>query len=213
MSRGRVTLRYEGNVVVTFATGAGRALVALAVSWLLAAPPSAAAQEAAPQLTEVAGAASARYGDEAEAQVVALVNALRLEHGLAPLERDAALSELARERSADMARRGYFAHEIPGVGDATLWVLAELPDALEAAENLGRSNAGDGVVLGLLFDAWVASPGHRGNMLKPGINRVGIGVAEMAGPGDTTTKLVTQLFAESGAPLVRMSAARAAILN
>ena len=166
----------------------------------------------APELTEVAGASATRY-DDAEVQLVSLVNALRLEHGLAPLQRDAALSELARERSADMARRGYFSHDIPGIGDATLWVLAELPDALEAAENLGRSNAGDGVVLKLLFDAWVASPGHRENMLKPRLNRMGIGVAEVAGPGETTTKLVTQLFVESGTPLVRTSVARAAVLD
>ena len=84
---------------------------------------------------------------------------------------------------------------------------------MEAAENLGRSNAGDGIVLTALFDAWVASPGHRGNMLKPGLNRIGIGVAEIAGPGETTTKLVTQLFVESGTPLVRTSVARAAVLD
>ena len=173
----------------------------------------AAAEEAAPALTEVAGAATKRHEDEAEAQVVSLVNALRIEHGLPPLVRDAALSELARERSADMARRGYFSHDIPGIGDATLWVLEELPDARAAAENLGRSNAADGVVLGMLFDAWVASPGHRGNMLTPGLNRIGIGVSEVTGPGETTTKLVTQLFVESSAPLMRTSVARAAILD
>jgi uncharacterized protein YkwD len=199
---------------VTFGRRAhARALMGLAASAMVLGATPAYAEQTVPAPAEVAGAFTTRYGNESEAQVVSLVNALRLEHGLAPLEHDAALSELARERSADMARRGYFSHDIPGIGDATLWVLNELPDALEAAENLGRSNAGDGVVLGILFDAWVASPGHRGNMLKPAINRVGIGVAEIAGPGDTTTKLVTQLFVESGAPLVRMSVARAAVLD
>lgn len=145
----------------------------------------------------------------AEEELVGLINGLREAQGLPPMAHDAALRELARERSADMARRSYFSHEIPGVGDAAAWALGELPDAMEAAENLGRSNAGNGVVIGTLFGAWVESPGHRRNLLKPELNRVGIGVAEIAGPGETTTKLVTQLFAASDSPLVRTSAARA----
>ena len=62
-----------------------------------------------------------------------MVNVLRAQHGLAPLETDASLTELARERSTDMVARGYFSHDIPGVGSAAEWALYELPDALETA--------------------------------------------------------------------------------
>ena len=144
----------------------------------------------------------------AERELVALINGLREGRGLPAMAHDAALSELARERSTDMAARQYFSHDIPDVGSAVEWALNELPEAREAAENLGRSNAANTVVIGALFSAWEASPGHLGNMLKPTLNRVGIGVVETVGPGETTVKLVTQLFAASDAPLAHAGAAR-----
>src|SRR5688500_6591222 len=110
-----VTLRYVGNLITGFGRRAlARGLTGLAAGAMLLRAAPAAADDASPGPTEVAGAIATRDGDQGEAQVVSLVNALRIEHGLAPLERDATLSELARERSADMARRGYFSHDIPG---------------------------------------------------------------------------------------------------
>lgn len=162
---------------------------------------------AAGSLTAVTPEPTAPFGilDAAAAQdqLVAAINALRSNHGLSPLELDAALAELALERSMDMAQRGYFSHEIPGTGDATVWALGELPDALEVAENLGRSNAPESAVITAIFDAWIASPGHLRNFLKPHFNRVGIGTVQMPGPGETTTTVITELFAASPVPLRR----------
>jgi len=143
----------------------------------------------------------------AEAELVALIGALREQHGLPPMERDAALTEMARERSRDMVARDYFSHDIPGVGQAAQWALDELPNAMEAAENLGRGNESNAVIVSRLFDAWVASPGHLRNLLRPQFNRVGIGLVETAGPGATTTKTVTQLFATAHGPLARAGGA------
>ena len=184
----RRALAFLAGAVALPASGAGSAFAQQAAPLVAAGP----------ALLDVAGA---------EAELVGLINTLREARGLDPMSNDAALAELARERSADMAARAYFSHDIPGVGAATEWALAELPDARETAENLGRSNAANDSVIGALFNAWVASPGHLGNMLSPRLNRVGIGVAETGGPGETTTKVVTQLFAASDVPLARAGVA------
>ena len=54
------------------------------------------------------------------------------------------------------------------------------------------------------------SPRHRGNLLERRLDRVGIGLAEVAGPRENKAKLVPQRYAAAETPLVRMSAAREA---
>ncbi len=118
----------------------------------------------------------------AEAELVALIGALRERHGLPPMERDAALTEMARERSRDMVARDYFSHEIPGVGQAAQWALDELPNALEAAENLGRGNESNAIIVSRLFDAWVASWATCATSYGLSTTALGLGLWRPLGP-------------------------------
>jgi uncharacterized protein YkwD len=138
-----------------------------------------------------------------EAQLVERINALRAEHGRRPLALDTALSDLARERSEDMVARGYFGHDIPGVGFAPHWLLSQLADARGAGENLGLSIEPNDRVVDSLFATWVASPSHRENMLRPQYSHVGVGTVEVPGPRRTTLKVITQAFAMAAGPLAR----------
>jgi uncharacterized protein YkwD len=133
-----------------------------------------------------------------------MINELRRASGRSPLELDPALTELARTRSQDMAERHYFSHDIPGTGFAPQWLMDQLEGARGTGENLGLSNEANEQVVRGLFGAWVASPAHLENMLRPQFTRVGVGVVEVPEGSGRSLKLVTQVFAAAPGLLRRV---------
>lgn len=120
-----------------------------------------------------------------EAQMLDLVNQERAQAGLSPLRPDAALTEVARAHSADMLRRGYFAHITPdGVGPF---------DRIKGA-GIAFQTAGENLALAPTLQrahsGLMQSPGHRANILRPEFGRVGIGIMD----GGVRGVMVTQLF-------------------
>lgn len=116
------------------------------------------------------------------------INDERNANGLDPLATDADLRDAARGHSADMIADGYVGHESPdGVTPA---------DRLSAAgcsaggENVAQTwfdrpvDTGDGTVVveseqelaSHLVDSWMASPGHRENVLRESFAETGVGV-------------------------------------
>ncbi len=108
-----------------------------------------------------------------------LLNAERRKHGLPALRLDARLSEAARGHSRDMVRRRYFSHTTP--------------DGLGFAERIGRTGymratrswlVGENIAWGWrhrgtaarVVRAWMQSPPHREEILRPSFRDVGIGV-------------------------------------
>lgn len=141
----------------------------------------------------------------AEWYLVQRINELRIGNRRNPLVWDDVLADLARQRSWDMIDRNYFSHEIPGVGSAPWWLLAQVTGARGTGENLGMSNLPNGQVVDSLFDDWVASPTHLENMVRPEFTRIGMGIIEVPttwAPG-STVKVVTQLYAIAPGPLGR----------
>ncbi|WP_369139644.1 CAP domain-containing protein [Modestobacter versicolor] len=115
-------------------------------------------------------------GPGPEGQVLALVNVERTAAGCGPLAADAALAAVARAHSADMRDRGFFAHTDPGGVD---------PFARARAAGIGYARA-ENIAAGqpdasAVMAAWMASPGHRQNVLDCSLGRLGVGVAEGAG--------------------------------
>src|SRR6266508_6103419 len=152
-----------------------RTLIALVVAagFAVLAPHAASSQEVAP------APAFASYTEAAEFTVLNLINLFRLEHGVRPLEWDPVLTDLAHERSVDMVERSYFGHDIPGDGFGPEWELSQLSGVIGTGENVGLSDESNGTAMWSLFDAWVASPTHLENLLRPEFNRIGIGVVEV----------------------------------
>lgn len=107
-----------------------------------------------------------------EAELLRLTNASRLEAGLPALRGSAYLSTIARWRSADMARRGYFSHEIPG--SATVFARIRIPYRL-AGENIGWTTAPASQAARWVHAAFMASPAHRRNVLTRRFDRIGLG--------------------------------------
>ena len=112
-----------------------------------------------------------------EAAVVAGINAQRAAAGLPPLQLDPDLAIVARERSNDMAQRGYFSHVSPTGETFSSLMQSQGVACSWCGENIAYNNFGDDQTVAVVLSAWMASPGHRDNILNPNFNRVGVGVA------------------------------------
>ena len=112
-----------------------------------------------------------------EADILAGINAERTAAGLAPLQLDSNLVMVARERSNDMVQKGYFGHVSP-TGDTAFSLMDRygIPYAW-AGENLARNNYPDNESVAVALREWMASQGHRDNILGVHYQTVGVGAA------------------------------------
>lgn len=106
-----------------------------------------------------------------EQEVVTLVNARRVEAGLPPLTLDDSLCTYARVKSQDLHDGGYFAHESPSYGS---------PFDMMRSFGISYRYAGENIAMGYydpasVVEAWMASSGHRANILSANYTRLGVG--------------------------------------
>lgn len=101
-----------------------------------------------------------------EADVVLATNRARREHDRRPLETSARLTRAAQARAAKLARGGEFSHDgwedaLRKVGYRTGW---------GAGENIayGQDSAAE------VVEDWLASPGHRRNILDKAFKMIGV---------------------------------------
>ncbi|WYV00227.1 CAP domain-containing protein [Oceanobacillus sp. FSL H7-0719] len=109
-----------------------------------------------------------------ELQVVELTNQERAKNGLQPLKVDNKLSEVAREKSRDMASNGYFDHNSPSYGS---------PFDMMKSFGISYRTAGENIAQGQktpqeVVNAWMNSPGHRANILNGEFTHIGVGYVE-----------------------------------
>jgi uncharacterized protein YkwD len=129
--------------------------------------------------------AEPRPKPELEARMLELVNNERTTAGLQPLAPDPELTEVARQHSADMFKRGYFAHVTPENRSPFDRIREADIRFLTAGENLALAPTVQIAHAGLM-----KSPGHRANILRPTFGRVGIGIMD----GGIHGLMVTQNF-------------------
>ena len=121
-----------------------------------------------------AGEPPAASSDDApramEREIFDRVNAEREERGLEPVAWDDDLAELARGWSREMADRGQLRHQ-------------DLRTVLQDRQVEGYASLGENifsgrgqVTAGRVHEGWMRSEDHRGNVLEPGWDRLGIGV-------------------------------------
>ena len=104
-------------------------------------------------------------------RLLALVNAARQQAGVAPLQLHDDLNAAAREHSADMVARNYFSHF--GPDGRTPWDrLAAEGVTTGGQENIAMGQATPEEAV----ESWMASEGHRQNLLDPAFRFMGIGV-------------------------------------
>jgi uncharacterized protein YkwD len=110
----------------------------------------------------------------AEQQVLQLVNQQRAAAGCRALRSDGRLAAAARGHSQDMADHHYFSHT--GLDGSTF------VDRIAAAGYPRQHAGGENIAAGYptaaaVMAGWMASPGHRANILDCGFRAIGVGLA------------------------------------
>ena len=126
--------------------------------------------------------------------LIALTNSDRTTYSLRPLGTHPLLNAAAEAKARDMAARGYFSHAGPSGEEPWSW-LQRAGYAYEyAGENLAVhfSDSSD------VERAWMASPTHRANILKPQYTEIGIGVAQGYFNGEPATYVVQYFASPAG---------------
>lgn len=116
--------------------------------------------------------------DNAPATLLTKINAVRLAQGLPPVSSDAELTRAAQRHAEDIALRGELSHT--GADGARVGERLDrvgYPYVL-AVENLasGTLDAED------TLERWLASPGHRTNLLSAAMRQAGVGYIEVPMP-------------------------------
>jgi uncharacterized protein YkwD len=122
-----------------------------------------------------------------EATLLQAVNATRHAHGLRPLRFDGRLQTAARSWSGTLLRSDVFTHG-DFAGRMRSFHVAGL-----AGENLAWGS-GSYASASSVVAMWLASPGHRANLLKPSYRRIGIGIARGSFQGYHGASVITADF-------------------
>jgi uncharacterized protein YkwD len=129
------------------------------------------------------------------------INALRAQHGLAPLRLSSALTSAARQHSSEMGSRGYFSHDSANgssfdrriarfypMGNKRYWSVGE--NLLWSSPDVDAAGA---------LTMWFNSPEHRKNMLTARWREIGLSAVHIGGaPGTYGGREVTIVTADFG---------------
>ncbi len=164
-------------------------VVAIAGLWVAASPAGASSQRPTASLSTLEGG------------VLADINALRKEHGLAPLRLSARLSAAARQHSTEMAARGYFSHDSANGSSFDRRIARYYPIGgshfWSVGENLLWSSPD--VDAGSALDMWWNSPEHRKNMLTARWREIGLSAVHVVtAPGTYGGREVTIVTTDFG---------------
>ena len=136
-----------------------------------------------------------------ESDVLRLINRFRARHGLRPLRASRLLAAAAEEHSRALARRGLFTHRLPGGPSFDRRIRHHY-----GSSGYRRWSAGENIAAEMpmmtareALNLWIASPGHRRNLLGRW-REVGLGaVHAVAAPGVWGGADVTIVTADFGA--------------
>ncbi|HXU04692.1 MAG TPA: CAP domain-containing protein [Polyangia bacterium] len=172
--------RYQVEIVATDATGS--AVLANFPVYCGVAPPAAAPRGAGVRPAAVTA-------EEAEQQLLALINRDRKRAGVPPVVADDKLTAIARAHTHDMVDHDFVGHVSPRTGGPVDRVHRGGLQPTFVSENVGRGYTAEEAQQGFM-----SSPGHRANVVDPRPRRVGIGVVYGAAVTGTKPMFVTQLF-------------------
>lgn len=157
-------------------------LIVLTVWGCFASPPVSQDGEIAPQSVLI----------EMEEATRQQINQIRQQNGLQSLQRNKALTQIARNYSERMAVQNFFDHKDPSGNEAVQRVSSAGVTFTLIGENLYRGTNVPEPVQDAV-KTWMDSPGHRENILRPVFSETGIGVWRIE-----ETYYFTQLFMQPG---------------
>jgi len=118
-----------------------------------------------------------------------LTNQARRENGILALTFDEVLTQVARQRSLDMATNDYFSHTSPEGVTAFTMLGSRNYSYRIVGENIARNNYPDDKTAGTAHEGFMNSQSHKANILNSGYKFLDIGHARS---GDMN--YFTQLF-------------------
>jgi uncharacterized protein YkwD len=140
-------------------------------------------------LVLVLPAAALGGSTRSESSLLREMNRVRAEHGLGRLTADTHLERAARAHSIEMIGANVFQHGAFGSRMQRFKVTGRL-----AGENLAWGTGARGTAQGIVV-AWLASPEHRANLLRPSFTRVGVSDLVGSFHGHQGAHVVTADFA------------------
>lgn len=132
---------------------------------------------------------SAKASSITETNIFNLTNNERSKNGLSGLSWNYKLVQAARAKAQDMIDKDYFSHTSPDGRTPWNFITATGYNYIYAGENLGINFTSSEA----LMSAWMASGGHRANILSGNFKELGVGVVTGEYQGYTTT-VVVQMF-------------------
>lgn len=120
-----------------------------------------------------------------EEEMLRSVNEERRKAGLQPLQIHEGLVGLARQKSEDMIKLGYFSHQSPTYGSPFDMITGAGITYYTAGENIAGAPT-----VARAHQSLMESPGHRANILHESFTHVGIGIVD----GGPYGKMFTQIF-------------------
>ena len=147
-------------------------------------------------------APAAQHQTGLESALVRAINQVRRDYGLKPLTLSKKLSTAAAQHTREMGQYGYFDHT--SRDNAPFWKRIErwYPSAGWAAWSVGENifwEAPD-LTADSTVAAWMASPGHRANMLSRTWRDLGVSAIHFdAAPGEYGDASATIVTADFGA--------------
>jgi len=132
----------------------------------------------------------------ATTELYQLVNAERAERGLPALKRNTKLEQAAYKKAQDMFAKNYWAHYAPD-GSTTPWqfILSSGYTYKYAGENLAK----DFDTSASVMSAWMASAGHRANIVSGNYKDFGMVAIDGSLLGEQTTLVVNMFGSTLGA--------------
>ncbi len=137
-----------------------------------------------------AGALTMSDRDSLEDSIVSRINAVRRTHGLRQLSVASRLDNAADGHATSMAAASYFRHELYTPTRATAWTAFSTwirwywpgpgYSSWSAGENLAWG--APGISASGTVSRWMASPGHRANILNPAWRKIGVGAVHVSHP-------------------------------
>ena len=119
--------------------------------------------------------------------LLTLTNNDRAANNLSSVSADVQLAQAAQDAANDMATQGYFAHVSPDGKDPWYWLNLVGYKYQYAGENLAVNFTDSTAV----ESAWMASPTHHANIVKPQYTQIGIGTANGIYQGKEATFVVS----------------------
>ena len=152
-------------------------LIAVTATWALASSATASAADCGPVDTQVSGLSEAQM----ESSISCLINDERTSYGLQPVTPNSDLRQAALSHSNEMVDQSYFEHTSP----AGLTFM----DRIEGTGYMNGARTwtvGENLVWGTgplstpqaLVTAWMNSPPHRENLLRPTFREIGLAAVD-----------------------------------